>query len=102
MASSAMSVRARERRQPRHHRHVLKVSVLHAVHWIIEAPPYSVAITQSNNLTYGLGLGALAANVFGFVLECHNCAPSDSNSGVKKGFQGSGFDLGLNLVVPAV
>ena len=103
MASSAMSVRARERRQPRHHRHVLKVSVLARR----ALDHRGTALLGSNHSIqqpemYGLGLGALAANVFGFAPECHNCAPSDSNSGVKKGFQGSGFDLGLNLVVPAV
>ena len=44
------------------------------------------------------GLGALAANVFGFAPECHHCPPSESNSEVKKGFQGSGLDLALNFV----
>ena len=34
--------------------------------------------------------------------ERNNCPPSESNGAVKKGFQGSGPDLALNFVVPAV
>ena len=62
-------------------------------------------VQQTSNayvLHFPTGLGALAANVFGFAPGCHNSTPSDSKSEVKKGLQGSGFDLALNFVVPAV
>jgi hypothetical protein len=46
------------------------------------------------------GLGGLAANVFGFAPESNNWTPSDSNSAVKKGFQGSEvLDLGLGAAL---
>ena len=47
------------------------------------------------------GLGGLAANVFHLAPDHNNWAPSESYSEVKKGFQGSGFDLGLNFGVGA-
>ena len=89
MASSAMSVRARERRQPRHHRHVLKVSVLARR----ALDHRGTALLGSNHSIqqpemYGLGLGALAANVFGFAPECHNCAPSELKQWSEEGFSG--------------
>ena len=52
-------------------------------------------------LSFPKGLGGLAVNVFNFSPDRNNCAPSESNSEVKKGFQGSGFDLGLNFGVGA-
>ena len=61
-------------------------------------------VRQTSNayvLRFPKGLGALAVNVFGFDPECNNCTPSDSNSEVKKGFQGSGFDLGLSAAPAA-
>jgi hypothetical protein len=42
---------------------------------------------------------ALASSIFKISPECHHSPPPESNSEVKKGFQGSGFDLGLNFGV---
>ena len=59
-------------------------------------------VRQTSNayvLRFPKGLGALAANVFNISPECHNCTPSESNSEVKKGFQGSGSDLGLTAAL---
>ena len=53
-------------------------------------------------LRFPKGLGRLAVNVFRFAPDHNNWAPSESNGEVKKGFQGSGPDLALNFVVPAV
>ena len=56
-------------------------------------------VRQTSNayvLCFPKGLGGLAAGVFGFAPESNNWTPSDSNSAVKKGFQGSEvLDLGL-------
>ena len=42
------------------------------------------------------GLGELVVNAFGLAPDGNNCAPSDSNSEVKRGCQGSGvLDLGI-------
>ena len=62
----------------------------------------SPRVVQTSNayvLRFPKGLGRLAANVFKISPECHNSTPSNSNSEVKKGFQGSGFDVGLNFGV---
>ena len=62
-------------------------------------------VRQTSNayvLCFPKGLGGFAVNVFKMAPDHNNCAPSESNSEVKKGFQGSGFDLALNFVVPAV
>ena len=62
-------------------------------------------VRQTSNayvLCFPKGLGALAVDAFKISPERHNCAPSESNSEVKKGFQGSGFDLALNFLDPAV
>ena len=62
-------------------------------------------VRQTSNayvLCFPKGLGALAVAAFKFSPERNNCPPSESNSEVKKGFQGSGFDLALNFVVRAV
>ncbi len=48
------------------------------------------------------GLGRLAVNVFHLAPDHNNWAPSESNSEVKKGLQGSGPDLALNFAVRAV
>ncbi len=60
-------------------------------------------VRQTSNayvLRFPKGLGGLAVNVFGFDPECNNCTPSDSNSAVKKGFQGSEvLDLGLGAAL---
>ena len=53
-------------------------------------------------LRFPKGLGRLAVAAFKISPERNNCPPSESNSEGKKGFQGSGFDLGLNFVAPAV
>ena len=53
-------------------------------------------------LRFPKGLGRLTVAAFKISPDRHNSTPSESNSEVKKGFQGSGFDLGLNFVVPAV
>ena len=55
--------------------------------------PRTVQTSNAYVLRFPKGLGSLAVNVFGFDPECNNCTPSDSNSEVKKGFQGSGFDF---------
>ena len=62
-------------------------------------------VRQTSNayvLSFPKGLGGLAVNVFHLAPDHNNWAPSESNSEVKKGFQGSGPDLALNFVVPAV
>jgi hypothetical protein len=41
----------------------------------------------------------LSQAVFKISPERNNCPPSESNSEVKKGFQGGGLDLGLNFGV---
>ena len=59
-------------------------------------------VRQTSNayvLSFPKGLGGLAVNVFGLAPDHNNWAPSESNSEVKKGFQGSGSDLGLNFGV---
>ena len=59
-------------------------------------------VRQTSNayvLSFPKGLGGLAVNVFHLAPDHNNWAPSESNSAVKKGFQGSGFDLGLNFGV---
>ena len=60
-------------------------------------------VRQTSNayvLRFPKGLGGLAVNVFGLAPECNNCTPSDSNSEVKTGFQGSGvLDLGLGTAL---
>jgi hypothetical protein len=56
-------------------------------------------VRQTSNayaLRFTKGLGGLAVAVFGLAPEYNNCAPLDSNSEVKKSFQGSKLDLGLN------
>ena len=61
-------------------------------------------VRQTSNayvLRFPKGLGGLAANVFHLAPDHNNWAPSESYSEVKKGFQGSGFDLGLNFGVGA-
>ena len=62
-------------------------------------------VRQTSNayaLRFPRGLGGLAVNPFCLAPGGNNCPPSDSNSKVKKGFQGSGLDLGLNFVAAAV
>jgi hypothetical protein len=59
-------------------------------------------VRQTSNayvLRFPKGLGGLAVNVFGFGPGCNNCTPSESKREVKKGFQGSEFDLGLNEIM---
>ena len=60
-------------------------------------------VRQTSNacvLCFPKGLGGLAANVFGFAPESNNWTPSNSNSEVKKGFQGSEvLDLGLGIAL---
>ena len=60
-------------------------------------------VRQTSNayvMCFPKGLGGLAANVFGFAPEYNNWTPSDSNSAVKKGFQGSEvLDLGLGAAL---
>ena len=59
-------------------------------------------VRQTSNayaLRFPKGLGGPAVNGFGLAPDHNNRAPSESNSAVKKGFQGSGFDLGLNFGV---
>ena len=53
-------------------------------------------VRQTSNayvMCFPKGLGGLAANVFGVAPEYNNWTPSDSNSAVKKGFQGSGCSI---------
>ena len=51
-------------------------------------------------LRFPKGLGGLSVNVFRVAPECNKWAPSDSNSAVKKGFQGSEvLDLGLGAAL---
>ena len=45
-------------------------------------------------LCFPKGLGGLAVAAFKISPERNNCPPSELNSEMKKGFQGSGFDLG--------
>ena len=47
-------------------------------------------------LCFPKGLVGLAVAAFKISPERNNCPPSESNSEVKKGFQRSGLDLGLN------
>ena len=59
-------------------------------------------VRQTSNayvLSFPKGLGGLAVKVFGLAPDHNNWAPSESNSEVKKGFQGSGFDLGLTAAL---
>ena len=59
-------------------------------------------VRQTSNayvLSFPKGLGGLAVNVFHLAPDHNNWAPSNSNSEVKKGFQGSGFDLGLTAAL---
>lgn len=61
-------------------------------------------VRQTSNayaLRFPKGLGGLAVNVFGLTADHNNCPPSDSNSEVKKRFQGSELDLGLNFSIAA-
>ena len=52
-------------------------------------------------LCFPKGLGGLAVAAFKISPERNNCPPSESNSEVKKGFQGSGFDLVLSAALAA-
>jgi hypothetical protein len=57
-------------------------------------------VRQTSNayvLRFPKGLGGLAMSAFKISPECNNCTPLESNSEVKKGFQGSGIDLELNF-----
>ena len=59
-------------------------------------------VRQTSNayvLCFPKGLGGLAVAAFKISPERNNCPPSESNSEVKKGFQGSGSDLGLTAAL---
>ena len=62
--------------------------------------PRTCQTSNAYALRFPKGLGGLAAGAFGLTPESNNWTPSDSNSEVKKGFQGSGvLDLGLGAAL---
>jgi hypothetical protein len=63
--------------------------------------PRTCQTSNAYALRFPKGLGGLAAGVIGLTPELpNNWTPSDSNSEVKKGFQGSGvLDLGLGTAL---
>ena len=62
--------------------------------------PRTVQTSNAYVLRFPTGLGSLAAGAFRLAPAGNNCTPSDSNSEVKTGFQGSGgLDLGLGTAL---
>ena len=55
--------------------------------------------SNANVLSFPKNLGGLAVNVFHLAPDHNNWAPSKSNNEVKKGFQGSGLDIGLTAAL---